>query len=74
MILPESMRGDSPCMDCGTTDKNPVWFTDNVFWNDVMEGIEGSGILCPQCFIERAETKYKTTGWRLLPEFPWKEQ
>ena len=67
--LPKEIRGDMPCADCGTSD-NPVWFTDNVFWNDVMG--EGRGlILCVNCFIIRAEWKYKITGWRLLPELSW---
>lgn len=65
-------RGDGPCDDCKTLD-NPVWFTDNVFWNDVM-GKEGGNILCPQCFVERAESKYSPTGWRFVPEFKWSER
>ncbi len=69
------MDGDAPCGDCGTTE-NIVWWTDNVFWNNVMgrtEKIcdETAAILCPQCFVKRAEAKYQPTGWRLIPEFEW---
>lgn len=70
--MKKELGGDIPCCDCGTT-QNPVWFTDNVFWNDVM-GEEGGKILCPYCFVIRAEIKYQTTGWRLLPEWSWQEK
>ena len=64
-------KGDTPCADCKTTD-NPVWFTDNVFWNDVMDEIDDRGrILCVNCFIVRAEEKYRVKSWRILPEFIW---
>ncbi len=69
----EKIIGDIPCMDC-KTDKNIVWFTDNVFWNSVMEGVKGSGILCIFCFVLRAENKYKLIGWRLSPEWQWKKR
>lgn len=69
--MPDEVRGDTPCEDCGT-DKNIVWSTDNVFWNDVM-GDEKSLILCVPCFVIRAEAKYRPTGWRLIPEFQWTE-
>lgn len=77
----KSVRGDIPCSDCGTED-NPVWFTDSVFWNDVMGerlvhnqrmGDEGGKILCINCFTLRAEKKYKV-AWRLLPEWRWQER
>lgn len=66
------LDGDSPCHDCGT-DENPVWYTDNVFWNNVV-GKNKHLILCTDCFIVRAEKKFKPTGWRLIPEFPWRKQ
>ena len=66
--LPKQMRGDIPCMDCGT-ENNPVWFIESIFWNKVMKDVKGSGILCPQCFIKRAEKKFRTTGWKISPEF-----
>lgn len=52
---------------------NIVWSTQNVFWNTVMEGVEGSGILCVTCFAVRAQEKFKVR-WLLLPEFPWQER
>ena len=63
------LRGDIPCNDCGTED-NPIWFTDNVFWNSVMKKKVGL-ILCINCFIIRAEKKYKVLSWRILPGFKW---
>jgi len=65
--------GDIPCGDCETTN-NPVWYTDSALWNDVMGGHaseEASGILCPQCFMRRAENKYLITGWHISPGFNW---
>lgn len=76
--LPEAVRGDGPCADCGTLD-NFVWFTDNVFWNAVtgervVHEDKTGAILCPACFVTRAyEAGFRPTGWRLLPEFPWAE-
>ena len=67
-------NGDSPCDDCGTY-KNIVWFTDNVFWNDVMKTNKNRAkILCINCFVARAEKKYRITGWRILPEFRWEKK
>jgi len=59
-------RGDYPCQDCKTED-NAVWFTDNVFWNNVMvDDIVGSkncsGILCVNCFTLRAEKNISAIG------------
>lgn len=68
------LRGDSPCMDCGSKD-NIMWTTQNVFWNSVIEDAEdGSGILCVYCFVKRAENKYKVKSWFLRPEFKWEER
>ena len=66
------LGGDSPCFDCWA-EENPVWFTDNVFWNEVM-GKDKLKILCTDCFIVKAEKKYKVTGWRLIPEFKWQRK
>lgn len=70
--------GDNPCADCGAKE-NPIWWTDNVFWNEVMGRQEKFGsedrrgnILCPICFIRRAEEKFDC-NWRLIPDFPWKK-
>lgn len=75
-------EGDNPCADCKTK-VNPIWFCDNILWNEVMgENLvhnerndrEGGKILCPICFIKRAEKKFNTTAWRLIPEFRWEEK
>ncbi len=73
--LPERLRGDGPCQDCGTVD-NVVWFTDNVFWNQVMGGPvtigDPGGIVCIPCFVVRVDAAgFHVTGWRLLPEWHW---
>jgi hypothetical protein len=62
-------EGDGPCQDCGGA--NIVWFTDSVFWNEVM-GNSG-GLLCVACFVKRAEVRFTPTGWRVLPEWSWQE-
>ena len=59
-------RGDIPCGNCKTKD-NPVWFTDNVFWNNTVGN--DAGILCINCFIDFAMEKYEVVAWRLIPEF-----
>jgi hypothetical protein len=77
--LPEHLRGDGPCADCGTFD-NIVWFTDNVVWNHVTrESIvaeeKPGSILCVPCFVKRADAVgLRPTGWRLLPEWPWRSK
>lgn len=76
--LPEHLRGDGPCSRCGTAD-NPIWFTDNVFWNAVVRSAplswidgEGDGFMCPTCFVRLADERgYYVTGWRIVPEFHW---
>jgi hypothetical protein len=56
---------------------NPVWFTDSRLWNEVMNGgdqdAEAGGIICPLCFIDRAEdyfdgSRWTIKSWRLVPE------
>lgn len=69
-MIPKNMRGDIPCHDCGTKD-NPVWFTDNVFWNDIMDD-DKDVILCLNCFVVRSENKYKPVSWRFIPE--WRKE
>jgi hypothetical protein len=74
MTLPDQLRGDGPCADCGTKD-NICWFTESVFWNEVVRNNDPSAmdaILCIPCFVIRVEAKgYKPTVWRLTPEFHW---
>jgi hypothetical protein len=74
-LLPEHLRGDSPCRDCGTND-NICWFTDSPLWNEVMGGPgtmdDPGGIICIPCFIERVDKAgLEPTGWRLVPEWRW---
>lgn len=61
----DHLRKQTLCDDCHV--ENPVWFTSNEVWNTVIPG--RVGVLCPICFIERAETAgLNTTGWKLMPE------
>jgi hypothetical protein len=74
MMMPEDLRGDGPCADCGTLD-NIVWFTESVFWNDVVRRDGTDAILCIPCFVVRVDAAgYRPTGWRLLPEWHWETQ
>lgn len=69
----ESAFGDPA--DCGHP--NPVWWVDSRLWNEVMGGdrdAEASGVVCPTCFARFADeyfanTVWRVTGWRLVPEF-----
>lgn len=72
--LPDHLRGDGPCRDCGTPD-NIIWFTDNAFWNRVMGGLgtrdDPGGIVCIPCFVTRADAAGFATHWRLQPDWHW---
>ena len=72
--LPEHLRGDGPCFNCGTLD-NPVWFTDSEIWNGVVRRDPGAmdQILCFPCFVTAADIRYEwqITGWSIQPE--WRE-
>jgi hypothetical protein len=62
---------DGLCEDCGR--RVPVWFAPNALWNRVKGGPEATddpgGLLCPCCFIRRAETTgVAPTAWVLSPE------
>lgn len=75
--LPKHLRGDGPCQRCGTMD-NIGWFTDNVFWNHVVaQGPaldDPGGIYCIPCFVILADgAGMRPTGWRLAPEWPWRQ-
>jgi hypothetical protein len=69
--VPEHLRGDTPCEDCGGD--NIKWFTLNVVWNEVREaqerfGSEAASIVCPTCFVVRADAAgYDVRSWLLLP-------
>lgn len=58
------------CEDCDRP--NPVWFAPNELWNLVMGGPEAKGdpggMLCPNCFMERAEKAgIVPTAWFVAP-------
>lgn len=57
--------GDTICQSCGQP--NPCWFAANEIWNRVVP--ERSGVLCPSCFIKRAELAGVGTkdAWKLVP-------
>ena len=52
------------CQECGV--ENVVWFTDNIVWNRVIPG--RTAMLCPICFIRRADGVIPNTGWKLVSE------
>lgn len=58
--------GDTRCQHCGRP--NPVWTAPDNVWNAVM-GDDG-GVLCPPCFIARAEkTGLTPPSWRVAPRW-----
>lgn len=67
--LPDHLRGDGPCGDCGTLD-NIVWFIASPIWNKVVrEGTETDAILCIPCFVKRAHAKgIDPPAWEIVPE------
>lgn len=71
-ILPERLRGDRPCSDCGTND-NILWFTESVLWNAVVRRVLDyvEPILCIPCFVKRVDEVGFVCRWRLLPEWDW---
>lgn len=75
VALPPQLVGDGPCRDCGTED-NIRWFTESVFWNQVIGGPgtmgDPGGILCIPCFVKRTDAAgYWPRAWLLLPEWHW---
>lgn len=72
--MPDSLRGDGPCSNCGTLD-NIIWFTDSVFWNAVVRIeprlTDDAEILCITCFVLMADQRGYRCHWRLSPEWPW---
>lgn len=72
--LPEHLRGDGPCSNCGTLN-NIIWFTDDVFWNAVVRMeprlTDDAEILCVHCFVIMADQRDYYCTWRLTPQFRW---
>jgi hypothetical protein len=52
------------CQECHRP--NAAWFAPNEIWNAVSPD---DGILCPVCFIRKAESAGFTGAWKLQPEF-----
>lgn len=51
-----------PCQECGGITR--VWCADDALWNEVVGS--PNGMLCPNCFIDRAEAAGKAPRvWRL---------
>lgn len=76
-VLPEELRGDGPCRNCGTVD-NIIWRTDDAFWNEVIGGAgcrdDLGGLYCIPCLARIVfvfEAGYHPNGWRITPEWPW---
>jgi len=60
---------ETGCQECGG--ENPVWFAPHDLWNRVMGGEDckddPGGILCPVCFIRKAEMAGIKEIWRVGP-------
>lgn len=66
-ISPE--HPEAKCEDCGGA--NVVWHTPSPIWNKVCrpEGYRCDPMICPTCFIIRAEKAgVQPTSWRVAPE------
>ncbi len=58
--------GDTKCQKCFGL--NPVWYCDSLMWNTVM-GNDG-GILCPTCFMLKAQAAGSCTLWEVACRKP----
>jgi hypothetical protein len=55
------------CQDCGLS--NVVWFTPSEYWNKVVRRPDKPDpMLCPRCFILRAESQGFEGAWKVLPD------
>jgi hypothetical protein len=68
-LLPDHLRGDGPCDDCGTAD-NIRWFIASPRWNKVVrEGSDTDAIPCIPCFVKRAHAKgIDPPAWEIVAE------
>jgi len=66
---------ETGCQECGG--ENPVWFAPHDLWNRVMGGEDckddPGGILCPVCFIRRAEMAGIKDVWTVWTVHPIKD-
>lgn len=60
--------GEDTCQRC--VSPNPTWFAPNNLWNEVAEDYN---FLCPNCFIELANS-HKERTWKIEPEVKKKEK
>lgn len=50
------------CHTCGR--KQPlVWHVADELWAEVMDRVDGGGVICPECFSERAMGKGMLLYW-----------
>lgn len=61
-INPEN-RGEE-CEKCKSKN-NPVWYTDNDFWKDI---IERDGCFCLYCFMNMAHDKKDIIRWKIIAD------
>lgn len=55
------------CDDCGGP--NVTWFAPSPLWNLIVRNSEKADpMLCPRCFVLRAEAKGIHKAWKLTPE------
>jgi len=63
------LAGDRLCGACMAA--NPIWFTDSPLWNRVVGGPRAKGdpggVLCPACFMARADHALGEQVWTVLP-------
>lgn len=68
--LAASHGGDGPCQVCGR--HYPSWFAPHEVWNLVMGGPDAKddpgGLLCPTCFVSRAEENGHLAVWALTQD------
>lgn len=62
--------GDARCQQCGGP--NPAWWVPDEAWAAVVAGnanLEAPGILCPNCFIQKALASGfgRVGAWQLYP-------
>lgn len=57
---------EATCDDCGG--KNVIWFAPSEMWNKVARRPDGEPMLCPRCFILRAEAMGIHEVWMVTPD------
>lgn len=63
----EPTHPEAVCDDCGAD--NVVWFAPSPLWNKIVRQPDrGDPMLCPRCFIIRAEAAGINEVWMVQPE------